>query len=267
MYLDPPLVDTHAHVFNGSMPFSPTAWRRPDYEFTYQMLVKELDRHGIPFGVIGACSIYDDYSDYTLDALRVEKRLRATMIVDPNIERLLLERLKNEGVTGIRFVWNRLEKLPDLDDKAHRKLLARCADLGLHVQIYLDAARLPPILEQLGGYDLNIAVDHFGDPDTDRGLDCPGFQAVLRSIDRGRTWVRISSPYRMKNPALADTYANKLLETAGPERLMWGTDAPFILYENEITYENEIANLTRWVPDPSVRREISNTALKFYFFS
>jgi len=261
-----PLVDTHAHIFTRRMPFSSLAWNKPDYEFTVEQFLQTLDAHHIPFGVIGAASIFDDYSDYTLQALNTYKRLRATVIVAPEIERDTLARMQAQGVSGIRFVWNRTKDLPDLHSPAYSRLLVRVADLGLHVQIYLDAKRLPPVLDRLNEFDLNIAVDHFGDPDTDQSLQCPGFQSVLRSVQKGRTWVRLSSPYRMKDPSAAPTYVEALLKAAGPERLMWGSDAPFVAYETRITYQDEVRQFLRWIPDPQVRSAISQTALKFYFF-
>jgi len=261
-----PLVDTHAHVFNRRMPLSATAWNRPAYDFTAEHLVATLDAHQIPFGVIGAASLFDDYSDFTLEALDKYKRLRATVIVDPEVSRATLADMQARGVRGIRFVWNRTKDLPDLSSPAYARLLTRVADLGLHVQIYLDAARLPPVLDRLNTFELDIAVDHFGDPDTAQGLNCPGFQAVLRSIQKGRTWVRLSSPYRMKNPDAAPLYVEALLAEAGTGRLMWGSDAPFVAYEKRISYKEELRQFLRWIPDPQRRTEISHTALKFYFF-
>lgn len=261
-----PLVDTHAHVFNRRMPLSATAWNRPTYEFTAERLVETLDAHRIPFGVIGAASLFDDYSDYTLEALDKYKRLRATVIVAPDISRETLAGMQARGVRGIRFVWNRTRDLPDLHSPAYSRLLTRVADLGLHVQIYLDAARLPPVLDRLNEFDLDIAIDHFGDPNTDEGLRCPGFQAVLRSVQKGRTWVRLSSPYRMKDPGAAPIYVAALLAEAGTGRLMWGSDAPFVAYETRITYEEELRQFLRWIPSAPLRTEISHTALRFYFF-
>ena len=51
-----------------------------------------------------------------------------------------------------------------------------------------------PILEAAGA---RIVIDHFGHPDPHAGRNCAGFQAVLRSIERGRTWVKLSVAYRL----------------------------------------------------------------------
>ena len=56
-----------------------------------------------------------------------------------------------------------------------------------------------------------------------------------------------------------------MLADAGPERLLWGSDAPFVGYEKRVDYARVLASFRSWVPDPAVRAAISRTALKLYF--
>jgi predicted TIM-barrel fold metal-dependent hydrolase len=108
-------------------------------------------------------------------------------------------------------------------------------------------------------------IDHFGHPQKG-GVNCPGFQAVMRAIDQGRTWVKLSAGYRLESPQVAQDCARALLAHAGPERLLWGSDWPFAAFEDRMRYEHAIASFTQWVPDPAVRRRISgDTALRLYF--
>ena len=61
-------------------------------------------------------------------------------------------------------------------------------------------------------------------------------------------------------------FAKKLLEVAGPERLVWGSDAPFASFEDKVTYEQTLDDLATWVPDPATRRVIGSvTPLRLYF--
>jgi predicted TIM-barrel fold metal-dependent hydrolase len=61
-------------------------------------------------------------------------------------------------------------------------------------------------------------------------------------------------------------FAQKLLEVAGPERLVWGSDAPFASFEGKVTYQQTLDDLATWVPDPAARRVIGCvTPLKLYF--
>ena len=57
----------------------------------------------------------------------------------------------------------------------------------------------------------------------------------------------------------------KLLETVGPERLMWGSDWPFAAFEDRGTYARVLNDYYRYIPDSRIRNAIDRTALAFYF--
>ncbi len=51
----------------------------------------------------------------------------------------------------------------------------------------------------------------------------------------------------------------------GPERLLWGSDCPFVGHEGAVSYRDTLDAFEAAVPDARTRRAISDTALKFYF--
>ncbi|CAN5735560.1 amidohydrolase family protein [soil metagenome] len=263
---DAPLVDAHAHVYTLDMPMSGTAWHKPPGDATTEQYIATLDQHGVKFAVLAAASIYGDYNDYQIDAVRKHSRLRTTVIVRPDVERYVLERMKDDGVVGIRLQWRNVKNRPDLSSYEYQRLLRRVRDLDWHVHIHDDAPRLVEPLAQLEAAGVKIVVDHFGRADPARGIDCEGFQAVLRSIECGRTWVKLSGGFRLESPEAAVSYARELLKVGGPERLFWGSDWPFAAFESKVTYQDTIDAFARWVPDPIARRRIGGeTALQFYF--
>ncbi len=109
--------------------------------------------------------------------------------------------------------------------------------------------RLPAILPHIEACGARIVIDHFGNPDPNLGLACPSFQAVLRSFDTGRTWVKLSAGYRVGREN-AKKYARELLRIGGPERLVWGSDAPFASFESTTTYQQTIDDLADWIRTP-----------------
>lgn len=274
---DAPIVDAHAHIFVETMPLSRGAWFKPQYEFTAEQYLKVLDAHGVHFGVIAGISIYGVYNDYMLEQLRRYRRLRGTANVHPTTERYVLERMKQDGVVGVRLQLTRRKELPDIGDEEYQLLLRRLADLDLHVQVVVEGPRWPAVLPKLEASGVKIVIDHFGHPDPAEGVNCSGFQAILRSVERGRTWVKLSGAYRLtwappgqpsRDPAtrpFAREMAQALLRNAGPERLVWGSDCPFVGHEAHVSYRDTLDELAQWAPDAALRRKLSDTALKLYF--
>ena len=275
--IDPPVVDAHAHLFTPDMPLAESAWMKPDYAFTAEDYLKMLDAHGVQRGVIAAISIYGYYNDYMIDALRRHPRLRGTVNIPPSTDRYTLEHMKADGVAGVRLQLSRRAQLPDLASEEYRLLLRRVADLGWHVHIALEGRQMPAVLPQLEASGVNVVLDHFAHPDPVEGLASAGFQAVLRSIEKGRTWVKLSAGFRLtwlsrregspdpRAMELARAAAAKLLQEAGPERLLWGSDAPFVGHEKSMTYADALASFAEWVPDAAMRRRMDETALGLYF--
>lgn len=274
---DPPVVDAHAHIFTPDMPVADSAWMRPDYGFTAEDYLAVLDAHGVHFGVIAGISIYGHYNDYMLESLRRHRRLRGTVNIDPATDRYTLERMKADGVVGVRLQLSRRRELPDLASEPYRLLLRRVADLDWHVHLAVEGPQMPAVLAQLEQSAARIVLDHFAHPDPVEGLDGPGFQAVLRSIARGRTWVKLSAGFRLTwqsrgsgvpDPVamqLARAAASRLLAEAGPERLLWGSDCPFVGHESSLTYADALRSFAEWVPSAAARRRMSDTALRLYF--
>lgn len=261
-----PLVDCHAHVFTLHMPLSASAWRTPLRSAAVEDYLATLDAHGVLFGVLSAASIYGDYNDYQIEATRRHRRLRTTIMPRPGLDRYTLENMRRDGVVGIRLQWRHTPEQPDLTTPEWRVLLRRVADLGWHVHIHDDAPRLVEPLRHLHNAGVRVVVDHFGRADPARGIDCPGFTAILRSVELGNTWVKLSAGFRLESPDAPITYAGALLRHAGADRLVWGSDWPFVAFEETVNYASAISDLARWVPDPAARRKLAGeTALRLYF--
>ena len=272
-----PIVDCHAHVFTRDLPLTGDAWMAPAYDYTPRDYLADLDRHGVHFGVLSGLSISGLYNDYTIAAARLSPRLRATAIVAPDTDPYTLRRMRDDGVVGIRFQLVRRAALPDFTDEAHRMLLRRVRDLDWHVHVALEGERMQPTMAALEASGVRIVLDHFAHPEPDQGVACAGFRAALDAVQRGRTWIKLSAGFRLAGPdawrepnmsraeAIAETVAAELLAKAGPERLLWGSDAPFVGYEKHMTYDRALSQLNGWASDPVVRRALSDTALRFYF--
>jgi len=183
---------------------------------------------------------------------RFPDRLRAVAIPWPNITDGELDILSKAGVVGYRIT-NRLEKTID------QRMVARTHEHGwaMHYLVKSDEQDdwKPQILKSPGLF----VLEHMGGVDPDKGINGDGFKFVLRCLDTGRCWVKLS-PRISKQETLpfsdTDPLVRKLVEHA-PTRLLWGTDWPHPQYFKPMP--NDVALLDMmldWVPDEKTRKLI-----------
>jgi predicted TIM-barrel fold metal-dependent hydrolase len=253
------IVDCHAHVLRRDAPLAPDRHSTPKRDCTVEEYLSVLDAHGVSRGILTAPSFYGTDNSLLLDALdRADGRLRGTVIVAPAIDRDALEEFGRRGVVGIRLNWLRRAPLPDATSADYQRLFATVRAMGWHVEIYLEGHLLAGVLSTIRASGARVVVDHFGSPDPDRGVACPGFQEVLKGVRAGDTWVKLSAPYRQgrADGGNVQHYVDALLDAGGPRQLLWASDWPFVSHEDDVTYRRCVEWLVEWVPDEATRRII-----------
>jgi predicted TIM-barrel fold metal-dependent hydrolase len=260
-------VDCHAHVMRRDLPLAPERHSAPKRDVTVEEFLDELDAHGISHGVLTAPSFYGTDNSLLLSSLDAAKgRLRGTAIVAPEISEEELAAMDRRGVVGIRLNWFRRDTLADVESPAYRKLFERIRKLDWQVEIYLEGPKLATVLPKIRGQGVKVCVDHFGSPDPARGVECAGFQEVLRGVKSGDTFVKLSAPYR-QGGADPQVYVDALLAAAGPKQLVWATDWPFVGFEGKITYAQCVAWIEAWIPDAATRKVVmATTPAKLFHF-
>ena len=261
---DAPLVDCHAHVWDASLPFAPDAWTRPDYCYTAEDLLADLDAQGIGYGVIAGASLFGRDHSYTLAALARHPRLRATLVYDPELDSEELGRLRAVGVAGMRLQWFRMP-VDDLANPEFARAAAALREQGMHLHLNLDGERFAEVAPAVAAFGADLVIDHFGWHDPSARLAEPSYQAMLRLLEGDNVWVKLSSGFRRPDMDLPGEYTQDLLRRFGPEKLLWGSDAPFVGHEQAIDYAGTVALLRRWVPNADERRAIGENGYRFYF--
>jgi len=261
---DAPLIDCHAHVWDASVPFAPDAWTRPGYCYTAEDFLADMDAHGIGFGVIAGASLFGRNHGYTLDALARHPRLRATLVYDPDLSGEQLGRLRAAGVTGMRLQWFRMP-VDDLASPEFARTAGALRACGMHLQLNIDGERFAEVAPKVAGFGTNLVIDHFGWHDFAARLAEPSYLAMLRLLERANVWVKLSSGFRRPDTDLPGEYTQDLLHRFGPEKLLWGSDAPFVGHEHAIDYGETVALFRRWVPDADQRKAIGANGYRFYF--
>jgi len=257
--------DTHAHVFTRACKLHENRRYSPDGEAPLEAFLQLLGDNAISRAVLVQPSFLGTENSYLVDCLRrVPERLRGVVVVSPDVSDRELAGMDEAGVVGIRINMFDNDAPPDLQDSDWQRLIHRVAALGWHVEVHTEGSLVADRLNELLPTEATIVVDHFGRPDPRFGVRCPGFQALLRALDTGRVWVKFSGPYRCGGGDCG-LYARALLDAAGSERFVWGSDWPWTQFSNGMTYRKSVDWLSAWVPDPEVQEAILGPAAATLF--
>ena len=241
-------VDTHAHVFHRGLPLTTGHRHAPQLDAMLPELLAHFDAHGVTHGLLTAPSFLGTDNSYLLAALAAAPwRLRGTVIIDEVFDPAALQDMARLGVVGIRLNMLQRPSLHDLRSPFWRRVLETVVALNWHVEIYVESARLDQLMLPALEAGAKVVVDHFGSPGPALGLRCPGFHGLLDALQAGRTWVKLSAPYRLGGMDAAPV-ASALLAAGGPQRLLWASDWPWTQNSAGMTYGKCLNWLEQWVP-------------------
>ncbi len=267
------MIDCHCHVIDPArFPYRPdTAYRPSGQEIApVDHLLRMMDLHGVRHGlVVGTVSGYGEDPGPVLDAIAVApERFKGIAVVAPDISTAALARLKAQGVIGVAFNTT-------LAASAYRAptpaLLWKLAELDMVVQLQVRDDQLLDLLPSLDGAAVRLVVDHCGRPAPDRGLDQPGFRALLALGRAGRASVKLSgfsqfSRQRYPYPDVVP-FVDALIDAFTLDRCVWGSDWPFLRAPERIDYAPLLRLVETIVPCQTGRNKLLwETPLRLFGF-
>ena len=262
----PNACDTHAHVFGPAARFpyaDDRSYTPPDAPLENYLAM--LDTIGFARGVLVQGSAHGHDNSAMLDALaRCPDRLRGVAVADADIPHDELREWSRLGVRGLRFNHffrdGQLHYRGGVPLSAAQTLAPVMAELGWHLQLWIDVKDLPatvPVLKSLG---LPVVIDHMGRTDARAGTQTEGFQSLLRAVGEGWCWSKLSGAHRLSRnaPDYSDARPfHEALVRANPERLVWGGDWPHPRVEGEMPDAGHLFELfQRWTPDAATQQRI-----------
>ena len=253
--LPPGACDTHFHIFGPQNRFPLRPARRLEVEdCTVDDLIAMHDAIGITRGLIVQSFQHGFSYEYMLHALsREPKRFRGCMIPAPDIADRELNILADAGVVATRFGFKSAKSID-------RRMLARCLTAGMQPHYLVHGeAEIAAWGEQILATPGRFVIEHMGYPQMDRGLNDPCFKFVLRCLDTGRCWVKLS-PRCSAHPTIPFDdvlrFVHALVQRA-PERLLWGSDWPHPNYFNPMPNDADLLDLMLgWAQDETALRRI-----------
>jgi predicted TIM-barrel fold metal-dependent hydrolase len=262
----PGACDTHAHVFGPAARFPYAADRSytpPDAPLAKYLGM--LDTLGFARGVLVQGSAHGGDNAAMLDALaRHPGRLRGVAVADADVDPAELRRSHALGVRGLRFNHffrgGALHYRGGVPLAAAHALTPIMAELGWHLQLWIDVKDLPETTPVLKALAVPVVIDHMGRTDAGAGTATPGFQSLLRLVGDGGCWVKVSGAHRLSGraPDYDDARPfHEALVRANPDRLVWGSDWPHPRMEGEMPDAGHLFDLFyAWTPDAATRGRI-----------
>ena len=241
--------DSHMHTFEPDrFPLASTAFYTPKTH-TLEEAMEFESSVGIPNIVLVQPSGYGNDNSCLLDVLRRlgPSRSRGVVQFDPDATSMETLREWHElGVRGVRInLYSVGKTLPAEELEA---ILRRYADavrpLGWVIQVYVALHTVQTLESIVPALGVPFCIDHLGQPSLPEGpgdpskpidpYSLPGFSSLLRLLEAGHTFVKLSAAYRSsKRPDLSDwePLAREVIRVGGKTRVVFATDWPHTRFD------------------------------------
>lgn len=252
--------DCHAHIFGPAdiYPFVDNrSFTPPDCLISDYLSV--LDTLGIARGVIVHGSAHGTDNRPSRDAIAAApERLRGVAVVDATFEDREIDELDRAGFRGTRMstVVRGGPGFSNLEEIA-----ARVRPFGWHLVVHVhQSAELVDLAPRLLATGLPLVIDHIARVTATEGLNAPGYGTLLRLLEKGRAWVKLSALSRTSNTGFPWADMTRLVQgviEARADRVLWGTDWPHPNHFAAIPNDGDLLDaLAHWIPDVAQRHAI-----------
>ncbi|MCK1395723.1 amidohydrolase family protein [Bradyrhizobium sp. 1] len=268
--LPPGACDSHCHIYGpfARFPLPPERSFTPN-DAPETALRRLHDHLGFARAVIVQSQGHGHDHEPLLDALAVGRgRYRGVALLRPGDNPDLIRRFDAAGICGVRFSFMSHLGFPDLD--AVRSVITMVEPYGWHVAIHVAGSGLIDLEDFIGLIPTPVVIDHMARPDIGEGVEGPVVRALLRCLENGRVWVKLSgaerlsklhAPYEDVAPTVRRLIAN------APERLLWGSDWPHVNLHGPMPDDGDLVDFLGRLTTPGLRRRIlvDNPAAFFGF--
>jgi D-galactarolactone isomerase len=263
-------VDTHMHVYHAEVPPQPGGPPLPG-DFREDKYRAMRDALGFQRVVVVQPNAYQFDNSVALKAMKaLGPAAKGIAVVNETTPDAEIERLTKAGMVGQRFFqmqWGAVGF-----DRMHA-VMARVHPFGWLANLQLDGRELPKWEDSIKKLPGKFIVDHIGkflEPVT---VDSGPFQSLLRLLDTGRCWVKISGAYETSRTG-APKYDDvgrlvKALVKHAPGRMLWASNWPHpSAPKDKVPDDADLLDLLLdWAPDEATRKKmlVDNPAALYGF--
>lgn len=257
-------------------------------------LISHMDRHGVTGTLIVQPINHKFDHSYVERAIRQHPhRFKGMMLHDPSMPAsdatARVRELAAKGFVGVRFnpyLWPENAGGSDSDERSNqpaRALMSEedgsglavyklCGELGLPVGIMcmqgfgLHVGDIEALLQASPG--TSLILDHYGFTSLDETGNRDFEQLLAMAKQYPQVSVKVSAPFRLYKDSNASDQVDQdpfervrkerfapLLRTIGSERLLYGSDFPYVL-DHARSYGDMVESVSSWIESESDRRQI-----------
>ena len=268
--------DTHLHIFGDRKTYPVVGQLRSEPpDAPVERFLAEAQAEGVTRMVFDQPSHYGLDNSCNLDAIAKVGLGHARAVVDVDADTVTdaqLQDLDRRGARGIRVNFGYRSTHPSITGQAieqAKKLAPRVAALGWHLEFLVPNWSLKELIPFLATLPCDFSVGHMGVFPAASGVAQAGFADFLRLHSGGRCWIKFTGVYRIsKLPDFSDIAPLAQAFVANnPDRIVWGSDWPFLSNLDAVTYPQLMSLFDHWVPSTTNQRKIlvENPARLFGF--
>ncbi|HAA91134.1 MAG: hypothetical protein CMM48_05675 [Rhodospirillaceae bacterium] len=259
--------ETHSHIYGPRSNYPLWPGRSGEPVCSLEAYNEMLARLGFERSVIVQPAAYGPDNRCTLDAIAARglETTRGICVTKKDVSADELKAFHDQGIRGLRFFM----MVDDFTLADAPAMAEKVAPLGWHIQFQNEGAWLEEAVAMFHDLPVDCVVDHIGRIGSGEPASDKGFQALLKFLETGRGWVKISAPYYMSaggyhgKDGAAPDYADvsdhvRALVEARPDRLVWAANWPHPHFPLDDKPEDAdcLDPMLGWVPDEKIRQMI-----------
>ena len=249
--------DAHVHIYEDGYPLVPDVAWIPRHAPVSLYRAQVQQALGMERAVLVQPTAYGFDHRCLLDALRqFDGAARGVALVAPDAPDAAIVQLHEAGVRAARYMliggvldWRSLEPMA-----------TRLQAFDWMINLQFDGRTAPEHEEVLKRLPCRLVIDHTGKFLEPVAPDHPAFQALLRVLDTGRVWIKLSAPYETSlrsSPHYDDvSLLARTLAERFPERCLWATNWPHPSRDPVPSDIDLYALFLSWVSSDDARRRI-----------
>ncbi|WP_246667073.1 amidohydrolase [Agrobacterium sp. T29] len=205
-----------------------------------------------------------------LAALRENKgRYKGVAVVEPEINGKAISEYDEAGICGVRFSFMSHLRKPNLANVA--EVIRLVQPFGWHAAVHVAGNGLVEMEDFIRNMPVPVVIDHMARLDVGEGLQGPITATILRLLDAGKIWLKLSGAERLsKGSAPFDDVRPlmRLLISHAPERLLWGSDWPHVNLHGPMPDDGDLVDTLGDLADErTLQRILVENPAKFFGFA